>query len=59
MVYIGTSSPGGIIAYRAIPVLDRWLADDTQIVNLSLHKQMFQMVQMVKSTDVKGVELIS
>ena len=41
MVYIGTSSPDGIIAYKVIPVLNRWLADDAQIVNLTLHKQMF------------------
>ena len=39
-------------------MLNRWLADDAQIVNLSLHKQMFWMVQMVRCTDVKGVEYL-
>ena len=43
---------------KSFPDVNRWLADDPQIVNLSLHKQMFWMVQMVRCTDVKGVEYL-
>ena len=31
-IYSGTSSPGGIIAYSHFQMLNRWLADDAQML---------------------------
>ena len=42
---------------ESLPDINRWLADDAQIVNLSLHKQMFQMVQMVRYSYIQMLKV--
>ena len=56
----GTSSPDGIITYKVIPVLDRWLADDAQVLLSSSQADVPSGtdVQMFIYTDVKCVELV-
>ena len=59
MVYVGTSSPG-IITYKVIPVLDRWLAWCTNVALSSTQADVPDGSdgQMFIYTDVKGVELV-
>ena len=61
-MYGATSSPDGLLSsIKSFTTQNRWLTDDTQMLDLALYKQMFWMVQMFRWSmvpDVNCVELM-